>query len=256
MQETVPAIIVKDLSFSYPGAPILSHVSFEVKAGECIGVIGPNGGGKSTLLKLLTGILKPSCGSIKLFGHSPRSAYNDIAYVPQTLGFDKQFPISVKDVVLSGRLSHLSWWGTYHKKDVEIAEDSLARVKMSDYMEKPFSTLSGGQLQRVLIARALATKPKLMFLDEPTASVDQKAEEEILSLLNSLKKDITFLLVTHDLNQAVNQVDRLLVVQQDVQSMTVKEVCEHFAMGLYHTPLIEAGHPLVQIKNSPNKENR
>ena len=246
------AIVVKDLSFSYPHTPLLSHISFEIEEGECVGVIGPNGGGKSTLLKLLCGFLKPSSGVIEIFGKKPADAYSEaspfLAYVPQTLGFDKQFPISTLEVVLSGRLSHLTWWGSYRKEDNLIAEEALEKVGLLPFAKKPFSTLSGGQIQRVLIARALASKPRVMLLDEPTASVDQAAEADIFKLLKSLKEKMTFLIVTHDLNQAVDQVDRLLVVQQNVIPMTLKEVCEHFAMGLYHTPIVQEDHPLIQIR--------
>lgn len=237
----MPAISVKSLSFSYSNVPIFHDVSFEIDVGECVGIIGPNGGGKSTLLKLICGFLKPSSGTIDIF--SP-----PIAYVPQTLGFDKQFPISTLEVVLSGRLSQLNWRGSYGKNDFEIARECLAKVDLADFSNQPFCALSGGQLQRVLIARALASQPKLMLLDEPTANVDQTVEEGIFKLLHSLKKEMTLLLVTHDLNQAINQVDRLLVVQHNVVPMTIQEVCEHFAMGLYHTPLTQNDHPLLQIK--------
>lgn len=199
------------------------------------------GGGKSTLLKLLCGFLQPQQGTIDI-------AATPIAYVPQTLGFDKQFPISTLEVVLSGRLAHLSWLGTYRPADYQVAHESLEKVGLASYSSHPFYTLSGGQIQRALIARALASQPKLLLLDEPTASVDQEAETSILALLKSLKEGITFLLVTHDLNQAVHQVDRLLVVQNNVIPMTLKEVCEHFAMGLYHTPLTQTDHPLLQIR--------
>lgn len=246
------AISVDNLSFSYSQTPILRNVSFDIKEGECVGVIGPNGGGKSTLMKLICGFLKPATGSIKIFGKKPCDAYNEanplLAYVPQTLGFDKQFPISTIEVVLSGRLSHLTWWGSYRKADHLAAEEALEKVGLTAFADKPFSTLSGGQAQRILIARALASHPKVMLLDEPTASVDQAAEADIFKLLKSLKEEITFLIVTHDLNQAVDQVDRLLVVQQNVVPMTIKEVCEHFAMGLYHTPMVQADHPLIQIR--------
>lgn len=245
-----PAVSVKNLSFSYPGVPILDKVSFEINEGECIGIIGPNGGGKSTLLKLICGFLKPSHGSIHFFGKTQSHALSELAYVPQTLGFDRQFPISTLEVVLSGRLSHLNWWGSYTKKDHMLAEESLERVGLLSFAKTPFSSLSGGQAQRILIARALASQPKIMLLDEPTASVDQAAEADILALLKSLKETITFLIVTHDLNQAVDQVDRLLVVQHNIVPMTVQEVCEHFALGLYHTPMVKAGHPLIQIRKS------
>lgn len=236
-----PAIVVKDLSFSYKNTPLFKNVSFEIEPGECVGIIGPNGGGKSTLLKLLCGFLQPQSGSIDI-------PATPIAYVPQTLGFDKQFPITTLEVVLSGRLAHLTWFGTYPQKDVQIATECLDKVGLSGLSSHPFCTLSGGQIQRALIARALASRPKLMLLDEPTASVDQEAEVSILALLKTLKSEMTFLLVTHDLNQAVSQVDRLLVVQHGVIPMTIREVCEHFAMGLYHTPLTQTDHPLIHIR--------
>jgi zinc transport system ATP-binding protein len=233
------ALKVEHLSFSYSNLAIFKDVSFEIAQKECVGIIGPNGGGKSTLLKLICGFLAPTEGTLE--------AIHPIAYVPQTLGFDKQFPISTLEVVLSGRLSHLTWFGTYRKGDIAIAEASLEKVGLADKGKAPFCTLSGGQLQRALIARALASEPKLMLLDEPTASVDQKAEEGIFALLKELKEEMTLLLVTHDLNQAIHQVDRLLVIQHNVVPMTLREVCEHFALGLYHAPLTQTDHPTIQI---------
>ena len=241
-----PSIRVKDLSFSYAQTPLFHQVSFEIAEGECVGIIGPNGGGKSTLLKLLAGFLQPEQGSIEITSLP-------IAYVPQNLAFDKKFPISTFEVVLSGRLSHLNWLGSYHPQDKKIAHECLEKVDLADFASFPFCTLSGGQLQRALIARALASQPKLMLLDEPTANVDQSAEEEIFNLLHSLKSEMTLVLVTHDLNQAVNRVDRLLVVQHNVVPMTIREVCEHFAMGLYHTPLTQTDHPLIQIRGKKHE---
>jgi zinc transport system ATP-binding protein len=236
------AVKVDRLNFKYGAAPVLTNVSFEIQEGEYVGIMGPNGGGKSTLLKLLMGFLEPESGSIKIFGENPDEARSQIAYVPQTLSCDKQFPISVWEVVLSGRISHINWWGLYSAKDKKIALESLEEVGMENFSKVPFGTLSGGQMQRVLIARALASCPKLLLFDEPTASVDPHAEAEIYRLLKQLKKDMTILIVTHDLNAAIDQVERLLLVQGTVQSMTLAEVCEHFAMGLYHTPIVKADH--------------
>lgn len=242
------AIQCEKVSFSYPGNPILSNANFTLKEGECVGIIGPNGGGKSTLLKLIASLLTPDEGVIKLFGKPNDEALSHVAYVPQSLSFDRQFPISVLEVVLTGLISRLSWWGGYSQKEIEQALEALEKVGLRDFASKNFSTLSGGELQRVLIARALVCRPKLLLLDEPTASVDKKAEELILSILDKLKGKVTLLMVTHDLNRAVNFFDRLLVVQHNVVPMSIKEVCEHFAMGLYHTPMIEAGHDVIQIR--------
>lgn len=236
------AITVKGLCFDYPDTPILHEVNFTVEPGEFIGIIGPNGGGKSTLLKLLLGFLKPLNGEIRLFGKTPREEYPHIGYVPQSLGIDKQFPITVKEVVLSGALSELNVWGRYPQEREEKAMKCLAEMGMAPLADMPVGTLSGGQLQRAFIARALATDPKILLLDEPTASIDPKGEKDIFSLLKKLKPEMTILMVTHDLNAAIQEVDRLLLVQGTVTPLSLKEVCEHFAMGLYHAPLIQPNH--------------
>lgn len=232
-------IDVKDLSFAYQDTPILQGISFQVLEGEFIGIIGPNGGGKTTLLKLLMGFLEPQAGSIQILGGSPAEAQTRLAYVPQVLRYDKQFPISVFELVLTGRLSRLPWYGRYSQADRQAAEDALERVNLADLKNASFGTLSGGQSQRALIARALASEPKILFLDEPTASVDPQAEADIYALLKRLQESMTILIVTHDLNAAIEKVGRILCVQRQLISLLPKDVCEHFAMGLYHPPLIK-----------------
>lgn len=236
------ALTFQNVTFSYDEKPVLENVSFAIDQHQFIGVIGPNGGGKTTLLKLSMGLLEPDSGTITVCGSSPESTQGLIAYVPQNLGYDKLFPISVRELVLMGRLSQLSWWGSYSKEDEEAALKALETVGLSSLLEKSVGSLSGGQLQRVLIARALASNPKILFLDEPTSNVDSKAEKEIFDLLHRLSKEMTILMVTHDLNSAVVLVDQILVVHTTVDTMKVGEVCEHFAMGLYHTPLMEHIH--------------
>jgi zinc transport system ATP-binding protein len=230
-------IIVENLFFAYSMDDVLTDISFKIEAGEFVGLFGPNGGGKSTLLALLMGFLKPKKGSIRIFEQSPIQARSQMAWVPQTFHFDRHFPISVEEVVLGGRLSKLSWMGRFGKSDSAAVSASLERVGMENYKEAPFSILSGGQAQRVLIARALASNPSLLLLDEPTASVDYAAQAEIYRLLTSLKKEITVVMVTHDLHAAVKHVDKVFCVQKNLIPMAPEKVCEHFAMGLYHAPL-------------------
>lgn len=234
-------IDVQDVSFAYQDTQILRRISFQVAEGECIGIIGPNGGGKTTLLKLLMGFLSPQAGTISILGTSPEKAQTQLAYVPQILRYDKLFPISVFELVLTGRLSHLPWYGRYSQTDRQIAEEALEQVDLVDFKNAPFGTLSGGQSQRALIARALASKPKILFLDEPTASVDPQAEADIYALLKRLQATMTILIVTHDLNAAIEKVGRVLCVQRQLISLLPEQVCEHFAMGLYHAPLIKMG---------------
>jgi zinc transport system ATP-binding protein len=234
-----PVIHLEHLSFSYPTTPVLKEVSFQINEGEFIGIIGPNGGGKTTLLKLIMGFLKPSSGKIEIFGKPPQSSRNVLAYVPQTLRFDRQFPISVMELVLSGRLSHLPWYGMFSQADKMAALEALEKVGLTEFQNKAFGTLSGGQAQRALIARALVSNPQLLLLDEPTASVDTQAEADIYNLLSQLRGNMTILMVTHDLRTAIDHVERVLCVQGSVISLKPQEVCEHFAIGLYHPPLIQ-----------------
>lgn len=225
---------VENLSFAYNGAAVLEEVSFSVQEGEFIGIFGPNGGGKTTLLSLVMGFLKPVRGTIRVFDSSPQQARSHIGWVPQIFHFDRHFPISVEEVVLGGRLAQLRWHGHFSTADYHSVSNALEKVKMEKFLKAPFATLSGGQAQRVLIARALVSSPSLLLLDEPTASVDYAAQKEIYQLLTSLKGEVTIVMVTHDLNSAVERVDRLFCVQKTVIPISPKKVCEHFALGLYH----------------------
>lgn len=231
-------ICCENLSFAYEETTVLKNISFTIHAGESVGIIGPNGGGKTTLLKLIMGFLKPTTGKISLFGSPPQQAIREIGYVPQVMRFDRQFPVSVYEIALSGRLSRLPWYGVYSKKDHRITEEILEHLELTPFKNCAFGTLSGGQAQRVLIARALVSEPKLLLLDEPTANVDVKAEANIYGLLKELTGKMTIVMVTHDLSTAIDQVQRVLCVQHTLMSLLPEEVCEHFALGLYHKPLL------------------
>jgi zinc transport system ATP-binding protein len=236
----IPIVEIEKLSFSYPNTSVLSNVSLTVNQGEMIGIIGPNGGGKTTLLKLIMGFLKPTKGKIRVFGESPfNHSKQELAYVPQAMRFDRQFPISVLEVVLSGLLSQLPWYGRFRQTDRQAAFEALEKVGLAQFYQAPFGSLSGGQAQRILIARALVSNPKLLLLDEPTASVDSQAQADIYTILKKLQGKVTTLMVTHDLRTAVDLVQRLFCVQGSVFSLKPEQVCEHFAIGLYHAPLIQ-----------------
>lgn len=233
------AIDIANIDFQYSETRILENVSLRVNAGEFLAIFGPNGGGKTTLLKILLGFVKPSKGRVEIFGVAPLAARQKIGYVPQILRFDRQFPISVLEIVLMGSLSELKWWGSFPRGQKNRALDVLSLVGMEDCAAQPFGTLSGGQVQRVLLARALMGKPRLLLLDEPIASVDQNAEEEIYRILLRLKGETTILMVTHDLQSILQKCDRLLCVQRKATVMDPAQVCEHFSMGLYHPPLTQ-----------------
>lgn len=231
------AIDVAHLSFDYPGHPVLKDVSFKVSPGEFLGIIGPNGGGKTTLLHLLMGFLKPNHGEILLGGESPKKKRLEIGFVPQHFQYDRAFPITALEIVLMGRLSQAPRFGGYSKQDYKIAWEMIDTVGMKSHARAQFCELSAGQAQRILLARALSGNPHYLFLDEAVANIDPATQEEVYKLLKQLKNNITTLLVTHDMRAALSQVDRVLLVDGTVVPYSQEEVCEHFALGLYHPPI-------------------
>jgi zinc transport system ATP-binding protein len=225
-----PAIVWTDVAFSYDGEPVLRPSSFSIHRGAIVGIMGPNGGGKTTLLKLLMGFLHPKQGQIKVLGVPPAQCYPRISYVPQFLKSDRDFPISVEELVRLGCLADCS-------KRSRV-DEWLDRLGLTAHRKKRFGALSGGLAQRALLARALISDPDLILLDEPTANIDPPSTASIYDLLESLKGSKTILLVTHDIKTIVEKVDQILCVQGTIQCYLPGEVCEHFAMGLYHTPLL------------------
>lgn len=225
-----------NVSLNYTQDPVLSNVSFHIEKTEFIGIIGPNGGGKTTLLNLLLGLLNPTTGSILIDGHLPKTAREKIGYVPQKRFFDLSFPISVMEVVLMGALSKLNFIGRYPKEIKEKALHLLEQFDLLAFKDHSFGQLSGGQMQKALIARALLSDPTILVLDEPTASADPYAEENLYQLLLTLKGSKTIFIVTHEVPGILPQVDRILYVNKKVNFIEKQKVCSHFAMGLYHDP--------------------
>jgi len=209
------AISICDLSFSYDTQVVLTDVNLEIQALDSICVVGPNGGGKSTLIKLIVGLLKPDSGDVRVFGEKPEAARLGIGYVPQYARYDPQFPISVFEVVCMGRLSN-SWTGWYTREDREQVMESLNLIGLADIAAQPFSAISGGQRQRVLIARALASEGNILILDEPTANIDHESELQFFDLLTELNKRMTILMVTHEVGFASTFFKRIACVNKQV----------------------------------------
>jgi len=233
---------IKHLCFQYDSMPVLEDVTVDLLEGEFIGMFGPNGGGKTTLLKLILGLLPSQKGEVLLFGKPPKEARHLIGYVPQAIRLDRAFPICVLEVVMMGALKQLDWLGRYPTSVRRKALDALEQVGMTHKAKAPFGTLSGGEAQRALIARAIIDAPRLLLLDEPTSNIDPEGERSILEMLSQLNKTMTLLMVTHDLQTIVDKVGKLLCVQRRVTCLKTTEVCEHFALGLYHTPLTSKNH--------------
>ncbi len=188
---------------------VLDGVTLSVLTGDYLGLVGPNGGGKTTLLRVILGLEKPSGGSVIVFGALPGSFPERIGYVPQRLFFDREFPISVRELVLMGRLSKKKLFQQYNHIDRERADAALRTAGLERLADRRIGALSGGELQRALIARALAGEPELLLLDEPTASVDPQMKTTIYDLLDNLKKKLTIVLVSHDTGAIKPHVNRI-----------------------------------------------
>lgn len=200
---------LEDVWVNYDTVPALEAISLTVERDDFLGVIGPNGGGKTTLLKVILGILKPTRGSVSVLGKPPESSRNKIGYVPQRSLFDPDFPISVWDVAMMGRFGNAGLFRRYSREDIKVAEKALHTVGMLDYKNRQIGKLSGGQQQRVFIARALATEPKLLLLDEPTASIDTSMQKDFYKLLEKLKAQMAIVLVSHDVSTVAIYVDKI-----------------------------------------------
>jgi len=231
--DTQPAIKIENVSFAYNGFRVLDRVSLSVYERDFFSLVGPNAGGKTTMLKLILGLLKPTSGSIKVFGLPPVKARSRIGYMPQHANLDPLFPVSVLDVVLMGRMGNGRRFGFFGKSDQEKAEEALRKVELQDIRHRSFSDLSGGQHQRVLIARALVTEPDLLLLDEPTSNVDAAVETELFELLNRLNEKMTVVLVTHDLGFVSGYVKRVACVNRKVVVHATHEISGEMINELY-----------------------
>ena len=214
MNQTI--IETLNLHFSYNRQPVIRDVNLKIQSGDFMAMIGPNGGGKTTLLKLMLGLLKADSGSIRIFGKPPKEVSYRIGYVPQDIHINQNFPISSSDVVLMGKLKPGKGWSRHAKEDHMDALQALERVGIGKYCNRRIGELSVGQKQRVFIARALVTDPDILFLDEPTASIDTKGQNEFYAILKELNQKITIIVVSHDLMVISRYVKSVACVNQSL----------------------------------------
>jgi zinc transport system ATP-binding protein len=193
-------IAVRHVWAGYDHEQVLEDINLSVYEGDFVGLIGPNGGGKTTLLRVLLGLLPPTRGEVRVLGLPVKEGRRAIGYVPQAIVFDREFPISVWDVACMGRVGHRGLLRHYTAEDDEIAAEVLRQVGLLDMRRRPIGELSGGQRQRAYIARALATQPDILLLDEPTSSVDPQVSSNIYELLRQLNDRVTILLISHDMS--------------------------------------------------------
>jgi zinc transport system ATP-binding protein len=227
-----PVIECKDVVVRYGPVTVLDKVSFEVPERKTLCLVGPNGGGKSTLLKVLLGLVKPHSGSVRVLGMEPRKARLQVGYMPQYVQIDPMFPIDVEGIVRMGRLRH-GGLGFYTREDRQATERALEEVNLLDYRKEAYINLSGGMKQRVLIARALVNNPKLLLLDEPTAMVDAHIEAKLLEHLKSLHNRMTIILVTHDASFVSGLVDEVLCINRTAEYHPLERVEDREVQKLY-----------------------
>lgn len=232
-------IKVKNLNFGYDENLVLENINFTYDEKDFLCIIGPNGGGKSTLLRLLLGLLKPNSGEIKIFDKNPNEVSKQIGYVPQLIPLNKSFPISVLEVVLMGRIDKKKFF-FYSKDDKEKALKALEIVGMQDFYKKKIFALSGGQRQRVYIARALVSGAKMLFLDEPTASIDIRGQIEIYEILKKIHENgVGVLMISHDLNTSINYANRVAyvnkkIIMHDISTDKRNNFLEHLEQNHSH----------------------
>ncbi|MCF8144011.1 MAG: ABC transporter ATP-binding protein [Deltaproteobacteria bacterium] len=238
----VPAIDMKRVWFSYDKTPILKDVSLTLKQGDFLAILGPNGGGKTTLLKLLLGLLRPDSGEIKVLGESPPDAKYRVGYVPQNTDFNTTFPISVMDVAMMGRLSRSRIGRRYSRDDRSKVEAALKHTGIWDYRHALIGSLSGGQRQRVFIARALATDPEILFLDEPTASVDPDFETDLFEFLRELNRKVTIVTITHDVGVISRHIKSVACVNRTLMFHEEGKITPEMLDMAYHCPVDLIAH--------------
>jgi zinc transport system ATP-binding protein len=236
---------LEDVWVHYDGVPALVGINLSIEKGDFLGIIGPNGGGKTTLLKVILGLITPTHGSVSVLGQKSRQGRHHIGYVPQVNLFDPDFPINVRDTILMGRYSKSRLLKRYSSEDRRVARNALETVKMSDYAERRLGSLSGGEQQRVFIARALVSEPELLLLDEPTASVDPAMQTEFYELLESFKQRMAVVLVSHDIGAISVYVNKIACLNRELFYHGSKEISAEVLEATYKCPVQMIAHGTV-----------
>lgn len=237
-----PVIKVENVWAGYGPVAVLENINLQVEDRDFLGLIGPNGGGKTTLLKVLLGLIKPHRGNVEILGRTVEQGRRYVGYVPQWLEFDRAFPVRVLDVVRMGRLGRGKLFRRYHRQDEIIVRQCLEQVGMADLGDRPLGKLSGGQRQRVYIARALASQPQILLLDEPTANVDSKVQKSIYELLGELNKTMTIVMISHDLGAISRYVKTVGCLNRSLHYHQDRVITSQMIEATYQCPVDLIAH--------------
>ena len=225
---------VKNVSKKFNKLSVLHNINLEIDENDLMAIIGPNGGGKSTLLKIIMGILTPDAGEVKVFGENPKNTRDRIGYLPQHVSFDPDFPIKVFDTVLSGRYHGL--FKGYTKIDRKAVKKALKDVGIYKLKDRQISEISGGQMQRVFIARSIVREPELLLMDEPMASIDPEMQNSFYELVSRLNRTMTIVLISHDVGAVSAHVDKIACLNREL---------------FYHGPVEGSAHGLEEVYKCP-----
>lgn len=237
-----PTLSFEHVTFAYGERLVLDHIDWQVQANEFWALIGPNGGGKTTVLKLALGLLEPQSGNVRVMNQPVSEGRVHLGYVPQFATFRRDFPLSVQETVMHGRLGLRKWWSGMNNGDKQAVENAMRATSVLDLARRPISQLSGGQMQRVLIARALATAPRVLLLDEPTAHVDSGSERELFDLLAQLRERMSIVLVSHDVGLVSQHVDHIACMHQTLECHPAGGVASDSFQRLYGMPVSLVDH--------------
>ena len=237
-----PLIQIQNLSTGYEGKVVIKDVSLTIYEHDFLGIIGPNGGGKTTLLRTLLGLLKPYRGSLKFYNEGTPVDAISMGYLPQYSSIDKDFPISVYEVVLSGLSSQKKAFRSYTRQQHELVRQTLAEMELEPFARRHIGALSGGQLQRVLLARAIVSKPKVLVLDEPNTYIDRRFQDQMYEMLGNINRHCAIVMSNHDVGTILQNVKNIACMNTTLHYHASTEVSEEWIERHFGCPIEMVGH--------------